>query len=64
MSTFRTAADGYDITADAREFWQGIRDGAHPSSLNAIQERLKEHCPSIDAFSFKLVGDQALGTGC
>lgn len=62
MSTFRTA-DGYDVTADAREFWQGIRDGADPSSLNAIRERLKEHCPSIDAFSFELVGDEALGTG-
>ncbi|KAL3787048.1 hypothetical protein ACHAWO_007437 [Cyclotella atomus] len=62
MSTFQTA-DGYDVAADAREFRQGICDGADPSSLNTICERLKEHCPSIDAFSFELVGDEALGTG-
>ena len=47
----------YDFSADAKEFWQGIRDGVDPSHLTAIQERMKEHCPSVDVFSFEVVDE-------
>ena len=47
----------YDFSADAKEFWQGIRDGVDPSQLVAIQERMKEHCPSVDVFSFEVVDE-------
>lgn len=48
---------GHDFSVDAREFWQGIHNGMDPSELYAIQERMKEHCPSVDVFSFEAVDD-------
>jgi hypothetical protein len=53
----------HDFRADAREFWQGIRDGVDPAQLTAIQERLKAHCPSVDAFSFEVVDEEGAPAG-
>jgi hypothetical protein len=53
----------HDFRADAREFWQGIRDGVDPAQLTAIQERLKVHCPSVDAFSFEVVDEEGAPAG-